>query len=69
MQAYAVFAVTQHLDTLLADAARYRSVQVSKPSLRTRIAARLAAIGSLIEGADASARESTPRTRDYPYKV
>lgn len=69
MQAYAVFAVNQHLETLLAEAARHRAVQVSKPSLRTRITARLAGIGALIEGADASARERTPHTRDHLSKV
>ena len=39
MQAYAVFAISEQLDILVADATQRRARRVSKPSLRTRLAA------------------------------
>ncbi len=69
MHAYAAFAVNEHLDYLLADAARQRAAhRIVKPSLRTRIAAGLAGLSALLEGAAATAPIRTPRTSGFPYQ-
>lgn len=56
MNAFAVFAVNAHIDTLIEDAAARRSAH-SKPSLRQRIVAFRDAIRDAIE----DAAETAPR--------
>ncbi len=69
MHAYAAFAVNEHIDYLLADAARQRaSRRIAKPSLRARVAAGLAGLSALLEGAAVSAPIRTPRTSGFPYQ-
>lgn len=59
MQAYAVFAVNQQLEFLLDEAARRRTKQASKPSLRMRLAA---AVQAFRTGSPATAGRSVTAT-------
>jgi hypothetical protein len=69
MQTYAAFAIYLQLDSLLEDAARRRAQHTPTPSLRARLASRLAGLNALLEGAAVTAPIRTPRTQGYPYEV
>ena len=68
MNAYAIFAVNEHLEYLIDDAARNRVSKARKPSLRSRIAA---AVDKVRLSVAASTYETTsllPKLEDYPYR-
>lgn len=68
MNAYAIFAVNEHLEYLIDDAARHRMSKAGKPSFRSRIAS---AVDKVRTSVAASTYESTsllPKLEDYPYR-
>jgi len=68
MQTYAALAVYLQLDSILDEAAQRRAAKrAATPSLRSRVAARVAGLSALLEGAAATAPIRTPRTQGYPY--
>ena len=68
MNAYAIFAVNEHMQNLIDESARNRAAKVGKPSLAQRIAS---AIESLRMSVPATTNEMSsvlPRLEDYPYR-
>ena len=68
MNAYAIFAVNEHLEFLIDEAARNRTSKVGKPSLAKRIAS---AVESLRMSVDTTTYEKSsllPKLEDYPYR-
>ncbi len=67
MNAYAIFAVNEHLEYLLDEAAQNRAANAGKPSFLQRI-------GKAVDSLRMSFTDSTgssavlPRLEDYPYR-
>jgi hypothetical protein len=66
MNAYAVFAVNEHLEFLLDEAAKRRATQSDQPSLLERIAS--AASGALAAMPLDNRGTILPKLEDYPYR-
>ena len=67
MNAYAIFAVNEHLEYLIEDAARNRS-QKTGPSLRQRIANATASVRLNFATAKYESSSILPKLEDYPYR-
>ncbi len=68
MNAFAIFAVNEHLEFLLDEAAERRAREARKPRGRGRIARFLASLGRSIDDAAENAPRLVPTLTDYPYK-
>jgi hypothetical protein len=68
MNAYAIFAVNNHLQVLLDEAAANRMFQVEKPSLRQRIASAAASVKTTLDRPADYSRSIMPNLQDYPYR-
>ena len=68
MNLIAVLAVNEHLDYLLAEAARSRAVQSDKASLRARVSAALSSVRSAIAVPVEGSRSILPQLDEYPYR-
>lgn len=69
MNAFAIFAVNEHLEFLLDEAAKRRDTQRTSPSFGQRIGSALASVRkTLTSPADYSASILPPRLDDYPYQ-
>ena len=65
MNAFAIFAVNEHMEYLLAEAAANRAAKVDRPSMRARIAK---AVDELLQAAEHTYATSSifPKFQDYP---
>lgn len=61
MNAFAIFAVNEHLEFLLAEAAQRRALATEKPSLRQRIASAVASVRSAFDAEADYSRSILPR--------
>lgn len=68
MNAYAIFAVNEHLEYLIEDAARHRATRADKPSLRSRIAGAVAKVRDSVATRTYDASSILPKLEDYPYR-
>ena len=68
MNAYAVFAVNEHLEYLLAEAAQRHALQADKPSLLERIASAAASVRDAIDMPADYSNSILPKLNDYPYR-
>jgi len=68
MNAYAVFVVTEHLETLRREAAERRLANETRPTVSARIAARMAGLRSLFRTSYAASDPIIPRLDGYPYR-
>lgn len=65
MNAYAIFAVNEHLEYLLTEAAERRMAAPAKPSLRQRIASLASSIKSVIDAEADYSKSILPRLDPY----
>ncbi len=69
MNAFAVFVVNDHLNTLLEEAAQRRSVQADKPSLGARIGSAAARVRSAFSTPVETETDAIlPKLDGYPYR-
>jgi hypothetical protein len=68
MNAYAIFAVNEHLEFLIEDAARNRTNKPARPSLRQRIADATASVRLNFATAKYESSSILPKLEDYPYR-
>ena len=68
MNAYAIFAVNEHLEYLIDEAARNRAANVGKPNLRARIANAVASVRVGASSAADNVSPVLPKLEDYPYR-
>jgi hypothetical protein len=68
MNAYAIFAINEHLEFLLEDAAERRAAEARKPHNRSRFSRLMATLGRSIDRAADTAPNLTPALNDYPFK-
>ena len=68
MNAYAVFAVNNHLQELLDEAAANRRANVGKPSLRQRIASAASSVKTTLQSPADYSKSIIPTLQDYPYQ-
>lgn len=68
MNTYATFAVNDHLQRLLDEAAARRAFTIESPSLRERIASAAASFKAAMEAPADYSRSILPTLTDYPYR-
>ncbi len=68
MNAYAIFAVNEHLEYLIDEAARNRTANAGKPSLRARIATAVQSLRLTVATATYETSSILPKLEDYPYR-
>lgn len=68
MNAYAIFAVNEHLEFLMDEAARNRTANAGKPSLRARIATAVQSLRLTVATATYETSSILPKLEDYPYR-
>ena len=68
MNAYAIFAVNNHLQELLDEAAANRLANVAKPSLSKRIASAAASAKTTFRSPADYSNSILPTLQDYPYQ-
>lgn len=68
MNAYAAFAVNEHIAHLQAEAAQRRALQTDKPSLLERIASAAATVRLAIDAPADYSNSILPKLDDYPYR-
>lgn len=68
MNAYAIFAINEHLEFLLEEAAERRVRESRKPRGRNRIARILDSLNESFERAANAATGLVPALTDYPYR-
>ena len=68
MNAYAVFAVNEHLEYLLAEAAQRRLAQSDKPSVLKRIASAASSARQTLAMPMDNRGTILPKLEDYPYR-
>ena len=68
MNAYAIFAVNEHMDFLLAEAAQRRLLQTDKPSIFKRIASAASTALKVIDTPADYSRSILPWFNDSPYR-
>lgn len=68
MNTYAMFAVNDHLQVLLDEAAARRAFKVEKPGLRQRIASAASTVKSTIDSPADYSRSIIPNLQEYPYR-
>lgn len=66
MNAYAIFAVNEHLEYLIDEAARNRASRVGKPSLSERIASAAEKVRLSVATATYEMSSILPKLEDYP---
>jgi hypothetical protein len=67
MHAFSTLVVYSHLETMRAEAAARRMFEIGRPSLRARIAARLAALRRSAAAQVDAAHPAFPAVKNYPY--
>jgi hypothetical protein len=68
LNAYAIFAVNEHLEFLLDEAARNRTPKAHKPGLRSRIASRIDKVRTTLAESAHETSSILPKLEDYPYR-
>ena len=68
MNAYAIFAVNEHLEYLIDEAARNHAANAGKPSLRARIATAVESVRLTVATATYETSSILPKLEDYPYR-
>jgi len=68
MNAYAIFAVNEHLEYLLDEAARNRATKAAKPGLRTRFASAVDKLRLNVATSTYEMSSILPKLDDYPYR-
>ena len=68
MNAFAIFAVNEHLEFLLEESARNRARKPAKRSLRTRIAAASGKVRLSVATSTYEMSSILPKLEDYPYR-
>jgi hypothetical protein len=68
MNAYAIFAVNEHLEYLIEDAARNRANKPAGPSLRQRVANAASSVRLSFATAKYETSSILPKLEDYPYR-
>lgn len=68
MNAYAIFAVNEHLEFLLEEAARNRMPKAPQPGLRQRIGATVERLRERVATATYETSSILPKLEDYPYR-
>jgi hypothetical protein len=68
MNAYAVFAVNNHLQELLDEAAANRAANVGKPSFLERIASAASSVKTTIHAPADYSNSIIPTLQDHPYQ-
>ena len=68
MNTYATFAVNDHLQVLLDEAAARRAFSIEKPSLSERIASAASSVKSTLSTPADYSRSILPTLDDYPYR-
>jgi len=68
VNAYAIFAVNEHLEFLLDEAARNRTQKAPKPSLRSRISTAVEKVRSSVATSTYEMSSIFPKLEDYPYR-
>jgi hypothetical protein len=68
VNAYAIFAVNEHLEFLLDEAARNRATKPVKPSLRQRIASATDKLRLSVATSTYETSSILPKLEDYPYR-
>ena len=68
MNAYAIFAVNEHLEFLLGEAARNRATAPRRTGLRVRIATALANVRAAVKTPVVTVDSVLPQLNDYPYR-
>ena len=68
MNAYAIFAVNEHLEYLIDDATRNRVSKAGKPSLRSRIASALDKVRFNVASSTYEMTSLFPKLEDYPHR-
>ena len=68
MNAYAIFAVNEHLEYLLEEGARNQSARIDKPSLRARIAGAIEKVRDSVATTTYDMTSIFPKLDDYPYR-
>jgi hypothetical protein len=68
VNAYAIFAVNEHLEFLIDEAAQNRMANAGKPSLRQRIASAVGSLRLRVATAKYDTSSILPKLEDYPYR-
>jgi hypothetical protein len=68
MNTYATFAVNEHLQVLLDEAAARRQLHVEKPGLRQRIASAASSVKATLQSPADYSQSILPTLEDYPYR-
>jgi hypothetical protein len=68
MNTYATFAVNEHLQVLLDEAAARRALHVEKPGLRQRIASAASSVKATLQSPADYSQSILPTLEDYPYR-
>jgi ethanolamine ammonia-lyase large subunit len=68
LNAYAIFAVNEHLEFLLEEAARNRTPKAHKPGLRARVASAVDKVRSSVAITTYETTSIFPKLEDYPYR-
>lgn len=68
MNAYAIFAVNEHLESLIDEAARNRAARFGKPSLSERIATAVSSLRMTFATRTYEMSSILPKLEDYPYR-
>jgi hypothetical protein len=68
MNTYATFAVNDHLQVLLDEAAARRAFAIEKPRLRERIASAASSVQAAFETPADYSRSILPTLDDHPYR-
>jgi hypothetical protein len=68
VNAYAIFAVNEHLEYLIDEAARNRSANAGKPSMFKRIASAFGSFRPSATRANEDWGSILPKLEDYPYR-
>jgi hypothetical protein len=68
LNAYAIFAVNEHLEFLLEEAARNRMPKSQTSGLRSRFASAVDKVRSSVAGSTYETTSILPKLEDYPYR-
>jgi hypothetical protein len=68
VNAYAIFAVNEHLEYLIDEAAKNRAANAGKPSLAKRVASAVASFRLTVATATYETSSILPKLQDYPYR-
>jgi hypothetical protein len=68
MNAYAIFAVNEHMEFLLDEAAKRRQTQSTKPGILERIASAASSMSASLAMPLDNRGSILPKLEDYPYR-